>query len=123
MTQSLADIAQTITRTGFAFVGADDMRAVLEGAGLKDWGAFAKSWGDLGVDTYMADGGRYRRRRFAVFRARGSAASPTSRITRAATTTRSTATSSAGSSRSRTRSLGTRRCARSSTAASGCSTG
>ncbi|HXC28564.1 MAG TPA: 2OG-Fe dioxygenase family protein [Stellaceae bacterium] len=69
MTQSLADIAQTITRTGFAFVGADDMRAVLEGAGLKDWGAFAKSWGDLGVDTYMADGGRYRRRRFAVFRA------------------------------------------------------
>jgi hypothetical protein len=69
MTQSLADIAQTITRTGFAFVGAGDMRAVLEGAGLKDWDAFAKSWGDLGVDTYMADGGRYRRRRFAVFRA------------------------------------------------------
>ena len=32
-------------------------------------GEFAKSWDDLGVDTYMADGGRYRRRRFAVFRA------------------------------------------------------
>jgi len=69
MIQSLADITATITRTGFAFVQAIAMRAVLEGAGLKDWAAFAKSWDDLGVDTYMADGGRYRRRRFAVFRA------------------------------------------------------
>src|SRR5579872_1534688 len=69
MTQSFADIAAAITRTGFAFAEAGDMRAVLEGAGLKDWEAFAKSWDDLGVDTYMADGGRYRRRRFAVFRA------------------------------------------------------
>lgn len=69
MTQSFADIAATITRTGFAFVEAGDMRAVLEGAGLAGWEAFAKSWDDLGVDTYMADGGRYRRRRFAVFRA------------------------------------------------------
>jgi hypothetical protein len=25
------------------------------------------SWEDLGVDTYMADSGRYRRRRFAAF--------------------------------------------------------
>jgi hypothetical protein len=69
MTQSLADITSTINRTGFAFVQADDMRAVLEGAGLADWVRFARSWEDLGVDTYMADGGRYRRRRFAVFRA------------------------------------------------------
>jgi hypothetical protein len=69
MTESLADIAATITRTGFAFVQAADMRAVLEGAGLRDWDAFADSWDDLGVDMYMADGGRYRRRRFAVFRA------------------------------------------------------
>ena len=69
MTESLADIARFVTRNGFAFVHAPDMRAVLEGAGLHDWEAFAKSWDDLGVDTYMADGGRYRRRRFAVFRA------------------------------------------------------
>jgi hypothetical protein len=69
MTQSLADIAATIARTGFAFVGASDMGAVLDAAGLRDWDAFAGSWDDLGVDTYMADGGRYRRRRFAVFRA------------------------------------------------------
>jgi hypothetical protein len=69
MTESLADIARFVTRNGFAFVHAPDMRVVLEGAGLHDWEAFAKSWNDLGVDTYMADGGRYRRRRFAVFRA------------------------------------------------------
>jgi hypothetical protein len=69
MRQTFADITATITRTGFAFVHADAMRAVLESAGLRDWAAFAQSWDDLGVDTYMADGGRYRRRRFAVFRA------------------------------------------------------
>jgi hypothetical protein len=69
MPQTLTDIDQTIARTGFAFVEAEDMRAVLEATGLNDWAAFAKSWEDLGVDTYMADGGRYRRRRFAVFRA------------------------------------------------------
>ena len=69
MSQSLDDIAQSVTRTGFALVRAPDMRAVLEGAGLEDWDGFADSWDDLGVDTYMADGGRYRRRRFAVFRA------------------------------------------------------
>jgi hypothetical protein len=69
MTGPLADIAHHVARDGFALVRAPGMRFVLEGAGLRDWDAFAKSWDDLGVDTYMADGGRYRRRRFAVFRA------------------------------------------------------
>jgi hypothetical protein len=69
MTQSLADISRLVSRDGFAFVRAPDMHGVLEAGGLRDWEAFAKSWDDLGVDTYMADGGRYRRRRFAVFRA------------------------------------------------------
>jgi hypothetical protein len=69
MNRPLADIARLVTKTGFAFVHAPEMRAVLEGAGLTAWAAFSKSWDDLGVDTYMADGGRYRRRRFAVFRA------------------------------------------------------
>ncbi len=36
---------------------------------LADWPAFAASWDDLGLDTYMADGGRYRKRRHATFRA------------------------------------------------------
>ncbi|WP_176591093.1 2OG-Fe dioxygenase family protein [Sphingobium sp. EM0848] len=32
-----------------------------------DWSAFARSWDALGTDLYMADGGRYRRRRHATF--------------------------------------------------------
>ncbi|MDP3859055.1 MAG: 2OG-Fe dioxygenase family protein [Stagnimonas sp.] len=43
------------------------MRALLEAAGpLTDWAAFADSWNRLELDRYMADGGRYRRRRHAV---------------------------------------------------------
>jgi hypothetical protein len=37
---------------------------------MADWPAFAASWDDLGDDTYMADGGRYRKRRHAAFGAR-----------------------------------------------------
>src|SRR5207244_7903705 len=61
--------AQSIERDGFAHARAPEMRAVLERAGLRDWDRFAASWNDLGVDAFMADGGRYRRRRFACFRA------------------------------------------------------
>jgi hypothetical protein len=69
MTELLVPIADTIRRAGFAFVEAPEMGALLEQAGLCDWRSFAASWNDLGVDTYMADGGRYRRRRFAALRA------------------------------------------------------
>lgn len=31
------------------------------------WTGFGALWGDLGNDLYMADGGRYRRRRYAAF--------------------------------------------------------
>src|SRR6185312_3597527 len=69
MIESVADIARLVAKDGFALVRRPAMRGVLETAGLADWDGFAASWDDLGVDTYMADGGRYRRRRFAVFRA------------------------------------------------------
>jgi hypothetical protein len=65
----LDTISNTIDRQGFAFVQAPAMHSVLDAAGLRDWDGFAASWDDLGVDTFMADGGRYRRRRFAAFRA------------------------------------------------------
>jgi len=52
---------------GFVFAQAPAMEAALEGAGLSDWDGFARSWDDLGLDTYMADGGRYRKRRHAAF--------------------------------------------------------
>jgi hypothetical protein len=55
---------------GYRFVRSSDMRALLEQSGpLTDWADFAASWNDLGADTYMADGGRYRKRRHAVFAA------------------------------------------------------
>ena len=44
------------------------MRDILEAAGsLEDWPSFAASWNTLEIDTYMADGGRYRRRRHGAF--------------------------------------------------------
>ena len=64
-------IEHALTERGFAFVPGSDMRAEFAKAGaLTDWTAFASSWDDLGLDAYMADGGRYRRRRHAVYRAR-----------------------------------------------------
>lgn len=68
-------MGNTIARAGFAFVPAAEMRRQLASAGPLadwahfDWAHFAASWNDLGRDTYMADGGRYRKRRFAVFEA------------------------------------------------------
>ena len=57
-----------IARDGYAFLRGAAMRALLVRAGpLADWDAFARSWNDMPVDAYMADGGRYRRRRHAVF--------------------------------------------------------
>jgi hypothetical protein len=68
-------IATAIAGDGYAFVHADAMREMIEAFGpLADWPAFAESWNALELDTYMADGGRYRRRRHAVFAADASAA-------------------------------------------------
>jgi len=66
---SLSELSEPLARDGFAFIHAPRMRAVLETAGLTDWEGLAATWNDLGVDTFMADGGRYRRRRFAAFAA------------------------------------------------------
>lgn len=68
MNDVLAALAQDIARSGFAFLRAPAMREAIGRNGLAEWDRFAASWDDLGVDTYMADGGRYRRRRFAAFR-------------------------------------------------------
>jgi hypothetical protein len=66
---TLRQLADQIRDSGFTFVKAPEMRRLLEQqAPLRDWAAFAESWNDLGRDTYMADGGRYRKRRHGVFR-------------------------------------------------------
>jgi hypothetical protein len=61
-------LVDSIAAEGFAFASAGEMRGVF--GALSDWNAFASSWNDLGLDTYMADGGRYRKRRHAAFGAR-----------------------------------------------------
>ncbi len=57
-----------LAAAGFAILPGAATRLWLEGEGsLDDWPAFVASWEGMPQDTYMADGGRYRRRRFAVF--------------------------------------------------------
>ena len=63
----VAALTSALTRDGFVHASAPNMRSLLEPRGLAGWDDFADSWNDLGVDTYMADGGRYRRRRYAAF--------------------------------------------------------
>jgi hypothetical protein len=66
--QNATGIRNGMARAGYAFVEASDMRNALARFGtLADWPQFAESWNDLEVDTYMADGGRYRKRRHAAF--------------------------------------------------------
>lgn len=69
LAEALAAIRDDIARDGFAYRTAKDMRAIMRTRGLDAWPAFAASWNELGLDVYMADGGRYRRRRFAAFNA------------------------------------------------------
>ncbi len=70
MTQT-SDFMTPLIEGGFALVEAAPVRRAFEAVGpLVDWSAFAASWDDLAVDGYMADGGRYRRRRHALARAR-----------------------------------------------------
>lgn len=65
-TDSLSRMDETLAQDGYARVDGADMFALLDIA-EPDWAAFAASWHDLGPDLFMADGGRYRRRRHAAF--------------------------------------------------------
>jgi hypothetical protein len=66
----LGALVDVLTLDGFAFARGAEMRGVIEAHGeLADWDRFAASWDELGLDTYMADGGRYRKRRHAVYAA------------------------------------------------------
>lgn len=56
----------TLAAAGYARLGAADVRGLL-GADATAVATLAASWHDLDTDTYMADGGRYRRRRYASF--------------------------------------------------------
>ncbi len=62
-----AEIAAVIAADGFDRRNSDVIEPALAARGMVDFAGFAESWNDLGVDLFMADGGRYRRRRHAVF--------------------------------------------------------
>ena len=63
-------LQESLSQDGFVFVRAEAMRRAFEAFGaLDDWAPFAASWNALELDEHMADGGRYRRRRHAVFAA------------------------------------------------------
>ena len=66
--EALGVIASELRAWGFAFVPGADVARLLSALAQSEWIAFAASWDDLGVDNYMADHGRYRRRRHAAFR-------------------------------------------------------
>ncbi len=65
-----AALIQTVRGQGYALLPAAEMRALLGAEAAAGAADFAASWERLEVDAFMADGGRYRRRRIANFIAR-----------------------------------------------------
>jgi len=68
VSETSAALLRRVATEGYSFVRGPAMRDMLTPFGtLADWPAFRASWNSLGLDRYMADGGRYRRRRHAVY--------------------------------------------------------
>ncbi|WP_253343639.1 2OG-Fe dioxygenase family protein [Sphingobium sp. OAS761] len=67
MTEAAArdTLRRALAEIGFARLPAAECFALLD-VEADDWRQFADSWNNLGPDLYMADGGRYRRRRHAT---------------------------------------------------------
>jgi hypothetical protein len=65
-------LSRTLEEQGFVRLSAGELLDHLGPDARAGWPSFAKSWDDLGPDRYMADGGRYRRRRHAALRVAGS---------------------------------------------------
>ena len=91
MTGDISVIVEEVRPAGFSFVPAEQFRALLTPSALAEWPSFAASWDDLGVDTYMADGGATGAvaSRPSPFLPMALFAKRTSRTIRAGTTTRS----------------------------------
>lgn len=66
-TNDIDDIAAQLKSYGFMRLDSSRMLRLLRHEAETSWDSFALSWDDLGKDLYMADGGRYRRRRYAAF--------------------------------------------------------
>jgi len=64
---ALADLRYRLNAEGYVFAPRAVIQALLPADFARHWPALAASWDDLGPDRFMADGGRYRKRRHAVF--------------------------------------------------------
>jgi hypothetical protein len=65
---TFSSIGNDIKQAGYTFASGARIAEAMHGFGsIAKWEHFASSWDDLGLDRFMADGGRYRRRRFAAF--------------------------------------------------------
>ena len=65
-------LASQIVQDGFCFVRGEQVRTrltAIRADALADWVALDASWDGMPLDEYMADGGSYRRRRFATLSA------------------------------------------------------
>ncbi|MEV0031517.1 2OG-Fe dioxygenase family protein [Nocardia sp. NPDC050793] len=60
------EVVEQLSDVGECLVPSDELSAVLA-VGDDDWARFAKNWEDLHLDTFMADGGAYRYRRYGQF--------------------------------------------------------
>lgn len=66
----IAELVPAIAEQGHVLLRREQMLAKFASAiAPDDWAGFAASWDDMPLDAYMADGGRYRRRRYGVFSA------------------------------------------------------
>ncbi|HTM81983.1 2OG-Fe dioxygenase family protein [Asticcacaulis sp.] len=64
---ALPDLRRRLDADGHIFAPRAVMKAHLPKTFAGGWPALAAAWNDLGPDRFMADGGRYRKRRHAVF--------------------------------------------------------
>ena len=100
--RSAANVHGALKRDGHAVLSADAL-ATLCGVRTQRLRRLDRRWNDLPPDRYLRDGGRYRRRRHACFVVARRAVAPVPHrraLAAAWNTTRCTAASSAGSSRS-----------------------
>jgi hypothetical protein len=68
VTQPSLDAGSDLKAGGFAFLSSQGAQAWLtRHGGLSDWAGLEASWNGMARDEFMADGGRYRRRRHAAF--------------------------------------------------------
>lgn len=62
------ELVHQLRQSGYIFVPSASTRPLLEAKHvLSDWNEFKRSWDRLPLDGYVADGGRYRRRRYSVY--------------------------------------------------------